>query len=149
MPRKILRKIPAILIAPGHQEMDQSCVSSSGRKPTRNINPNPTMYSQERQQDDTQSSSNLPAGEKNLRAQPAPGNWSEVRTSKSESQRWSSATRRSSTIDTLRVFKNLWKSLNLAEEAPVIGIEALKNNVLIGGYVDNDESRHSSWTKLH
>ena len=39
-----------------NQEFDQSCVSS-GRKLTRNINPNPIMYSQERQQDDTQSSS--------------------------------------------------------------------------------------------
>ena len=142
--------------APGEPRVgDQSYVSSSARKPTRNINQNPTTYSQERRQDDSQSSSNLPApgnwgGEKNLRAQPAPGNWSEVRTSKSESQRWSSATCRSSTIDTLRVFKNLWKSLNLAEEAPVIGIEALKNNVLIWGFFDDsDESRHSSWTKLH
>ena len=83
--------------SPGLQEMDQSCVSSSGKKPTRNINQNPTTYSQERQQDDTQSSSNLPVpgnwgGEKNLRAQPAPRNWSEVKTSKSESQSWSSAT---------------------------------------------------------
>ena len=32
-----------------------------------------------------------------------------------------------------RVFKNLRKKLNLAEDAPVIGIEALKTNVLIWG----------------
>ena len=43
--------------SPVNRELDQSCVSSSGRKLTRNINPNPTTYSQERQQDDTQSSS--------------------------------------------------------------------------------------------
>ena len=38
----------------------------------------------------------------NLQAQPAPGNWSEVRTFKSEGQRWNSTTCRSPTIDTLR-----------------------------------------------
>ena len=30
-----------------------------------------------------------------------------------------------------KVFKNLWKKLNLTEEAPATGIEALKTNVLI------------------
>ena len=49
---------------PVNQELDQSCVSSSGRKLTRNINPNPTMYSQERQQDDIQSSSTRKLGER-------------------------------------------------------------------------------------
>ena len=41
-------------------------------------------------------------GEMNLRAQPAPGNWSEVKTSKSEGQRWSSTTCKSLIIDTSR-----------------------------------------------
>ena len=50
------------------------------------------MCSQERQDKMTL---NLPApgnwgGEMNLQAQPAPANWSEVRTSKSEGQRWNS-----------------------------------------------------------
>ena len=43
--------------SPGNHELGQSCVSSRDGKLTRNINPNPTMHSQERQQDDTQSSS--------------------------------------------------------------------------------------------
>ena len=75
-----------------NQELDQSCVSSSVRNLTRNINQNPTMCSQERQNKMTL---NLPApgnwgGEMNLQAQPAPANLSEVRTSKSEGQRWNS-----------------------------------------------------------
>ena len=50
---------------------------------------------------------NLPAtgnwgGVVNLQAQPAPGNRSEVRTSKSEGQRWNSTTCRSPTIDRYR-----------------------------------------------
>ena len=48
--------------SPANQELDQSCVSSSGRNLTRNINQNPTMYSQERQRDDTQSSSTRKLG---------------------------------------------------------------------------------------
>ena len=40
--RKILRKIWVIQTAQVNQELDQSCVSSSGRKQTRAINPNPT-----------------------------------------------------------------------------------------------------------
>ena len=44
-------------ISPGNQELDQSCVSSSGRKLTRNIYQNPAMFSQNRQQYDTQFSS--------------------------------------------------------------------------------------------
>ena len=49
-----------------------------------------------------------------------------------------------------KVFKNLLKKLNLAGDAPVIGIEALKTNVLIWEtiFVGYDEGRHSSWTKL-
>ena len=41
-------------------------------------------------------------GEKNLQAQPAPGNWSEVRTSKSAGPRWNSTICKSPTINTLR-----------------------------------------------
>ena len=48
--------------SPENQEFDQSCVSSSGGKLTRNINQDPTMYSQERQQDDTESSSSSKLG---------------------------------------------------------------------------------------
>ena len=46
---------------PPQDSTDQSCISSRDRKLTRNIN-HPTMYSQERQQDDTQSSSTRKLG---------------------------------------------------------------------------------------
>ena len=84
----------------GNQELDQSRVSSSGRKLMRNINPNPTMYFQEEQQDDTQSSSTRKlGGEMHLEAQPAPRNCSEVKTSNSEGQRCNPTKCRSPTID--------------------------------------------------
>ena len=74
-------------------------------------------------------------GAVNLQAQPAPGNWSEVRTSNSKGQRWNSTTCRSPTIDTLRESLRICrKKSNLAEHAPPIGIEALKTNVLIWGF---------------
>ena len=99
--KEILRKIRVIQTARGIKELDQSCVSSSGRNLTRNINQNPTMCSQERQNKMTL---NRPApgnwgGEMNLQAQPAPGHWSEVRTSKSEGRRWNSTICKSPTID--------------------------------------------------
>ena len=64
-------------------------------------------------------------------AKPAPGNRSEVRTSQSECQKRNSTTCRSPTIDTSRKSSRTFgKKLNLAEVAPVIGIESLKTNVL-------------------
>ena len=84
---------------------------------------------------------NLPAAgnggaEMNLQAQPAPGNWSEVRTSKSEGQSFTSTICKSPTIDTLRKSsRTCGKKLNLIEEAPIIGIEALKTNVWTWGLV--------------
>jgi len=81
---------------------------------------------------------NLPApgnwgGEMNIQAQPAPENWSETRTSKSEGQRWNSTICKSSTIDILRKSSRTCGKLNFAEEAPVTGVEALKTNVLMWG----------------
>ena len=82
---------------------------------------------------------NLPApenwsGEMNLQAQPAPANWSEVRTSKSERQRWNSTICKSPTI---RIpwgrLPELSEKLNLVEEAPIVCTEALKTKVLIWG----------------
>ena len=71
------------------------------------------------------------SGVVNLQAQPAPGNWSEV-TFKSEGEGRNSTFCKSSDCRSLeKVFKNLRQKLNLAEEAPVIGIESLKTNVLI------------------
>ena len=66
-------------------------------------------------------------GNKVTQAKPAPGNRSEVRTSQSECQKRNSTTCRSPTIDTSRKSSRTFgKKLNLAEVAPVIGIEALK-----------------------
>ena len=55
--RKTLPKDSSDSITPRNQEFDQSCVSSSGKKLTRITNPQPTLYSLERQQDDTPSCS--------------------------------------------------------------------------------------------
>ena len=68
--------------SPVNHELDQSRLSFRDSKLTRKINQNPTMCSQERQQDHIQSSSTRKLGrrEMNLQAQPAPG-------SKSEGQR--------------------------------------------------------------
>ena len=59
-------------------------------------------------------------------------------TFKSEGEGWNSTICKSPTTDTLRKSSRTCGKLNLAEEAPVIGIEALKTNVLIGViiYVD-------------
>ena len=84
----------------------------------------------------------------NLQAQRAPGNWCEVMTVKSKGQSWNFTMCKSPTIDTLKkVFKNLWQKLHIAEEAPVLRLEDQRNDLGII-YVDNDESRCSSWTKL-
>ena len=78
------------------------------------------MYSQERQKDDTQFSSIRLLGRRDE---------SSVRFRKLE---------RGEDIQFGRslekVFKNLQKNMNLAGDAPVIGIEALKINVLIWGF---------------
>ena len=115
-----------------NQELDQSSVSSSGRKLTRNINQNPTMCSQESQNKMTL---NLPAPgnwgrEMNLQAQPAPGNWSGHRNRRVEDGIPQYENLRPS-IYLEKVFKNFRKKLNLVEKSPIIYIEALKNNVLI------------------
>ena len=72
------------------------------------------------------------SGDKMTLHQPAPENWIEVRTFKSQGQGWNSTICKSPTIDNnKKVFKNLLQQLNLAEEAPVICIEAMKTNILI------------------
>ena len=82
------------------------------------------------------------SGEMSLRTQPAPGNWSEVKTSKWEGQSWSSTTCQSPIIDTSRKSsKNLRKNLNLAEDAPMICIAALKDQRIDMGIIN--ESRHT------
>ena len=89
--------------SPGKQKLDQSCVSSSGRKLTRNVNQN--------QQFILKRGSNMTlyllapgnwGGVVNLQAQSVRGNWTEVMTFKSEGQGWNSTICRSPTIDTSR-----------------------------------------------
>ena len=89
----------------GTRELDQSCVSSRDRKLTGNINPNPTMYSQERQ---TRLHSIFQHQETRAerwisKTQPAPGNWArEGRISNSEGRSYTSTICRSPIIGTLR-----------------------------------------------
>ena len=67
---------------------------------------------------------------------PAPGNWSEVWISNSDGRSYTSTTCRSPIIGTLR-------------KSSRTQLSVLNTNVLVCGlYVDYDESRHSSWTKL-
>ena len=128
--RKLLSKIRVLRTAQGIENWIRVNVSARGGKLLRNSNQDPTTYCQERPQDDTQSSSHRKLGRNGESASPAPGNWREVRTSKSEGQGWNSTCR--SPIDTLsRCSRTCGKKLNLAEEAPVIGTEAVKTNVLI------------------
>ena len=90
----------------------QQCFLKSGNKMTLNL-PAPGNWS----------------GEMKLQAQLAPGNWSEVKISNSEGQSYTSTTCKSPTIDTSRqVVKNLRK-VEIAEEAPIVGVESLKTNV--------------------
>ena len=77
---------------------------------------------------------NWRCGVVNLQAQPTLGNWSEVRSSTSESQKMEFHKMNiSDHRDLEKVFNNMREKVNRAEEAPVIGTEALKTNVLICG----------------
>ena len=124
-------------------------VSSSVRKLVRNNNQDPTAYSQERRQDDTLSS----------------GTGKLVQSGESTS---SASTRKLVRGDDIQiertwlefhnveisdyqhletVFTNLQQKLNLAKETPVLNMKT--NRLIWGIFVDDDESRCSSWTKLH
>ena len=128
----------------GNPELDQSCVSSSSRKLTRNINLNPTIYSQERQQDDTLSSSTR---KRVRRDEPS----SEVMTSKSEGQRWNSTVCRSPTISTSKKSSRTCGKGEPHRRGTNDWYWSFEDQRIDVGiiYVDNDERRHSSWTKLH
>ena len=99
----------------------------------RNSNKDPTAYSQERQQDDTQSSSTRKLGRSGESASSAStrklerGDDIQIGKPKMEFHNMQISDHRYLE----KVFKNLRKKLNLAEEAPVIGIEALKTNLLL------------------
>ena len=118
---------------PGAQELDQSHASPSGRKLMRNSSQDPTAYSRERRQDDTLSSSTG----KLVRSGDSA---SSASTRKLERGDDIQIGRRMSEFQIMqvsdcryleKVFNNQQQNWNLAEEAPAIGIEALKTNVLI------------------
>ena len=115
--------------SPRNQELDQSCVSSRDRKLTRNIIHNPTMHSQEAtrwhsrklgRRDESSNSARakkLERGEDPIRkVEVARPQYADLRLSVP----WES-------------LQEAAEKLNLAEDAAVIGIEALKTNVLICG----------------
>ena len=116
-----------------NQELDQSYVSPSGRKLTRNINQHPTKYSQERQQADTQSSSTRKLERSGESASSASSRQLErgediaIGRSKMEFHNMQIFDHRYLE----KVSKKVRKILNFAEEAPVLGVEALKTNVLM------------------
>ena len=104
----------------GNPELEHGGVSSRGRKLTQNTNQNPTMSSQERQQDDTQSSSAKQAER---------GEDIHMGRSRREFHNMQISDYRY----LVKVFRNLRKKLNLTEDSSMIGIEALKTNVLMWG----------------
>ena len=91
------------------------------------------MYSQKRQQDDTQCSSPRELGRRDELSSSARarilerGEDIQIGRSKMEFHSMQVSDHRY----LVKVFRNLRKKLNIAEEEPVIGIEALKNNVWI------------------
>ena len=61
---RYFRKIRVIQNSLGNQDLDQNCVLARDRKLLRDTNQNPTMYSQDRQQGDSQSSISKKLGRK-------------------------------------------------------------------------------------
>ena len=115
--------------------MDQSDVSSSVSKLERNTNQDPTAYSPEMGQDDTLSSSTRQLMQSGKPASSAStrklvrGDGTQIERTRLEIHSMQISDQRYLE----KVFKNLRQKLNLAEEAPVFGVEALNTNVLIWG----------------
>ena len=84
----------------------------------------PTMYSQERQQNDSQIS--------NVRRKLEFHNMQISDSGYLE-----------------KVFKNMKKKMNLAEDAPSLGIQAHKRKDLVNVYVDNNEGSDPYGTRLY
>ena len=135
-----------------NQELDQSGVLVRSWKLLRGTNQNPTMNCQERQQGDAQSFSTWKQGRRDEYSNSA-------RTRKLSARREDNQFGKSKfhihnmQISDYRylenVFKNLRKRLNLAQDAPLTGIQALKTKRIdLGLYVDNNERSHSHGTKL-
>ena len=124
------------MLRTAHQALDQSYVSPSCKKLTRNSEQDSTTYSQERQQDDTQSSSTRKLGRSGELASSASmrklkrGEDIQIGMSLMEFHNMQISDHRYHE----KVFKNLRKKLNLAGEAPVLGIQAWKTNVLSWGF---------------
>ena len=149
--RKIFRKIRVIRTARGINNwirvmfhpaagnwretstQTQQCILKRGNKMTLNL-PAPGNWGEEM----------------NLQAQPAPGNWSEVRTSNSEGERWNSTKSKSPTIDTSRKSSRTCGKSWISQKRHQLLVSKLWRPTHWSGIinVDNDESRHSSWTKL-
>ena len=116
--------------SPGNQELDQSSVSSSGRKLMRDNNQVPTAHSQERRQDDTRSSGTR----KLVRSGESASSGSTRKLERGDDSQierdkvGNSTMCKSPTIDTLeKSSRTCGQKLNLAEEAPVLN---LKTSVL-------------------
>ena len=128
--RKPLRKNWVIL-------WDQHGVFNSQQETGAKHQPKPSNVLK-RQHDDTQTSSTRKLGlrdESSKSARARRLERCEVRIINSEGWSGTSTTCRSSIIDTWRMSSSISKKqVNLAEDAPVIGIDALKTNVLIWGF---------------
>ena len=122
--------------SPWNQELDQSCVSLRSRKLLRNTNQNPTMNSPERQQGDAQSSSTRKLGR---RAESSNSARARKLSARGEDNQFGKSKLHFHNMHISdyryleRVLHNLQKKLNPAEDAPPVGIESLKTNVLIWG----------------
>ena len=139
--------------SPMDREVDQNCVSSSGRKLTRNINPNTTMYSQEKTTRWHSIFKHEETGADRRTFKLSPRH--------ETGARWGHSNRK--VKDGTRQYANLRPPVpreSLQELAEKVESRRRSTNdwycskedqridmVII--YVDNDESRHSSWTELH
>ena len=141
--RMILGKIRVLRTSQGIKNCFQSNVSPSSRKLKRNINQHPTMYSQERQQDDTQSSRPRKLGRRGESAssdssrQLERGEDIQIGKNKVGIPHLQISDHRYLE----KIFKNVRKKLNLAEVAPALGVEALKTNVLIWGLLKSTTTK--------
>ena len=146
--RKPLLKIRVLRTAQ-QIKLDQSCVSSCGRKLTRNINQNPTIYSQESQQDDTQSSSIRKLGRRD--EQETGARWGHP----NRKVHWKAKDgiphfANPPTIDTMRKSSRTCGKSWLSQKRHQWSVSKLDDQRVDLGiiHVDNDESLHSPWTKL-
>ena len=134
-----MRKIPSQEVRDpnslGNQSLDQSGVPArSWNQSAWATDDGPTMYSQERQQNDAQTSNTRKQGRRNeSSAQPAAGN--SLR--KGEVHPFGRRTPEFHTMQISdsgyleKVLKNMKKKVNLAEDAQPLGIQAHKTNILI------------------